>query len=73
MVGHWNDRRCLMRWVVKAEWIQDDGTSGTVELGALERGVLTTAADVGLRLEEAKPLMARLQALFVQEQLRRHS
>jgi hypothetical protein len=50
-----------MRFTVKVEWQQDDGTVVTAEVGELYAGGLGSATDLGLKLSEAKPVLTRPQ------------
>jgi hypothetical protein len=61
-----------MRYTIKVEWEQENGSLVTAELGIVESSVCQSAADVGLRLTDVKPLLSRLQQLVVAEQLRQH-
>ena len=62
-----------MRYTVKLEWEQENGDLGIVELGVVDSTACESAADVGLRLGDVKPLLARLQEIVVSEQLQRLS
>ena len=59
-----------MQYRVKMEWKQEDGSIATAELGQVECGRCQSAADVGLKLADAKSLLARLQQVVVSQQLR---
>ncbi len=58
-----------MQYRVKMEWKQEDGSIATAELGQVECGRCQSAADVGLKLADAKSLLARLQQVVVSQQL----
>jgi hypothetical protein len=61
-------------WTVLVETRQADGTTARIEIATLERDISSpTAADLGLRLAEAKDLLLKLQSFFAQDQLRRMS
>jgi hypothetical protein len=59
-----------MQYRVKIEWNQEDGSFATAEFGQVECGPCQSAADVGVKLADAKPLLARLQQVVVSQQLR---
>ena len=61
-----------MGFTVKVEWQREDGSTASVDLGAVECGPCRSASDVGLALADAKPILRRLQEIVVSEQLRRH-
>ena len=59
-----------MRWTVRLEARTDQGEVKTTELVTFDRPVVDgTLADLGLRLSEAKALLAELQASMVQGQV----
>jgi hypothetical protein len=45
-----------MQYRIKMEWKQEDGSIATAELGQVECGRCQSAADVGLKLADAKSL-----------------
>jgi hypothetical protein len=49
-----------MQYRVKIDWKQEDGSIVTADLGQVECGRCQSAADVGLKLADAKSLLARL-------------
>jgi hypothetical protein len=59
-----------MRYRIKVEWENEDGSVEATELGQVQTGACLSAADVGLKL--AKELIARLQEILITRQLRRH-
>jgi hypothetical protein len=59
-----------MRFTVKVEWQQEDGTVATAELGRLDGGGLHSANDLGLKLADAKPILARLQNIVMTMRVR---
>ena len=61
-----------MRYTIKVEWEQEDGSVATAEPGTLEAHSCQSAADVGLKLADVKPLLTRLQEVVVTEQLRQY-
>jgi hypothetical protein len=61
-----------LHYRVKIEWNREDGSIATAELGQIECGPCQSAADVGLKLADAKPLLARLQQVVVSEQVRHY-
>ncbi|MEA2538897.1 MAG: hypothetical protein QOH35_263, partial [Acidobacteriaceae bacterium] len=50
-----------MRFIVKVEWQQEDGTVAAAELGGLDAVGLHSATDLGLKLSDTKPILTRLQ------------
>jgi hypothetical protein len=62
----------LMRYTIKAEWEQEDATVVVAELGMIEGEACQSAAHVGLKLADVKPLFTRLQEIVVREQLRHY-
>jgi hypothetical protein len=58
-----------MRFTLKVEWQQDDGTVATAELGELYAGGLRSASDLGLKLSDAKPVLTRLQNIVAATQV----
>jgi hypothetical protein len=58
-----------MRFTVKVEWQQEDGTVATAELGELDAGGLRSATDLGLKLSDTKPVLARLQNIVTATQI----
>jgi len=61
-----------MRYRVKVEWENEDGSSETAELGQLEAGPCLTESAVGLKLAAAQEIMASLQSVVITQQLRQH-
>ncbi len=60
----------MMQWTVRLEARSDQGEVKTTELVTFDRPVVDgTLADLGLRLSEAKALLAELQASMVQSQV----
>ena len=56
-----------MQYRVKIEWNQEDGSFATAEFGQVDCGPCQSAADVGVKLADAKPLLARLQQVVVSQ------
>jgi hypothetical protein len=52
-----------MRFTVKVEWQQEDGTVTTAELGRIDSDALHSAADLGLKLSDTKPILAAFHRL----------
>ena len=50
-----------MRFIVKVEWQEEDGTIARVDLGQIDSRALQSASDVGLKLSDVKPILAQLQ------------
>jgi hypothetical protein len=61
-----------MLYRVKVEWNEEDGGIATADLGQIECGSCQSAAEVGLKLADAKPILAKLQQVVVTQQLRRY-
>jgi hypothetical protein len=59
-----------MRFTVKVEWQQEDGTVTTAELGRIDSDALHSAADLGLKLSDTKPILAQLQNIVTNIQVR---
>ena len=59
-----------MRFTVKVEWQQEDGTATTAELGRIDSDALHSAADLGLKLSDTKPILAQLQNIVTNIQVR---
>jgi hypothetical protein len=59
-----------MRFTVKVEWQQEDGTVTTAELGRIDSDALHSAADLGLNLSDTKPILAQLQNIVTNIQVR---
>jgi hypothetical protein len=59
-----------MRFTVKVEWQREDGTVATAELGDLDVDRLHSATDLGLKLSDTKPILARLQNIVTATQER---
>ena len=58
-------------WRVLVETTAADGTIERIEIAALERDLSSPVPDdLGLRLEEAKELLLKLQSFLVQDQVR---
>ena len=47
-----------MKFTVKVEWQQEDGTVATAELGRMNADGLNSATDLGLKLSDTKPILA---------------
>jgi hypothetical protein len=59
-----------VRWTIKLEATTAWGEVQTFDVGRLERRVVGLAAhEIGLMLDEAKPLLAELQRRIVQRQI----
>jgi hypothetical protein len=54
-----------MRYRIKVEWENEDGSVEATELGQVQTGACLSAADVGLKLVAAKELIARLQEIVI--------
>ena len=54
-----------MRYSIKVEWQLEDGRQTGIEVGQLDVGACQKAADVGLKLDEVKPLLARRQEVVM--------
>ena len=61
-----------MLYRVKVEWENEDGSISSADLGQVERGPCESAGDVGLKLAEAKALLAPLQQIVVSQQLQKY-
>jgi len=61
-----------MRYRVKVEWENKEGSSETAELGEVEAGTCLTESDVGLKLAAAQEIMANLQRVVITQQLQQH-
>ena len=61
-----------MHYSVKVERQLEDGRRTSIEVGQRNIASCQIAADVGLKLDEVKPLLAPLHEIIVTEQLRRH-
>jgi hypothetical protein len=59
-----------MRFTVKVEWQQEDGTLALAELGEVYAGDLRTATDLGLKLSDTKPILTRLQNIVAATQVK---
>ncbi len=57
---------------VKVEWQQEDGTVASAELGRIDSDGLHSAADLGLKLSDTKPILAQLQNIVTKVQVRSH-
>ena len=61
-----------MRYRIKLEWENEDGSLEAAELGEVQTGVCLSAADVGLKLAATKEIIGRLQEIVIKQQLRQH-
>jgi hypothetical protein len=61
-----------MRFIVKVEWQQEDGTVAAAELGGLDAVGLHSATDLGLKLLDTKPILTRLQNIVTATQVRNY-
>ena len=61
-----------MRYRIKVEWENKDGSLEAAELGEVQTGVCLSAANVGLKLAAMKEIIGRLQEIVIKQQLRRH-
>jgi hypothetical protein len=59
-----------MRFTVKVECQQKDGTVAMAELGRIDSDALHAAADLGLKLSDTKPILAQLQNIVTNIQVR---
>jgi hypothetical protein len=59
-----------MRFTVKVEWQQEDGTVATAELGRIDSDGLHSATDLGRKLSDTKPILAQLQNIVTKVQVR---
>jgi hypothetical protein len=59
-----------MRFTVKVEWQEENGSVATAELGKIESAALQSAADVGLKLSDTKPILVQLQDVVIGIQMR---
>ena len=50
-----------MRFIVKVEWQEEDGTIARADLGQIDSNALQSASDVGLKLSDTKPILTQLQ------------
>ena len=62
-----------MRFTVKVEWQQEDGTVTTAELGRIDSDALHSAADLGLKLSSIEVFEPMLTAEEAAAQLRMHT
>jgi hypothetical protein len=53
-----------MRFIVKVEWQEEDGTIAGADLGQIDSNALQSASDVGLKLSDAKPILTQLQNII---------
>jgi hypothetical protein len=58
---------------VKVEWQQEDGTVATAELARIDSDALYTAADLGLKLSDTKPILAQIWSIVTNIQARSRS
>lgn len=61
-----------MRFIVKVEWQEEDGTVATAELGQIDSNALQSASDVGLKLSDTKPILTQLQNIIIKVQMDRY-
>jgi hypothetical protein len=61
-----------LQFTITVRWQREDGRITTTQLGILDRGACRSPEDVGLRLEDGKQILGRLQQIVVGEQLQRH-
>lgn len=61
-----------MRFIVKVEWQEEDGTVTTANLGQIDSDALQSAADVGLKLSDTKPILTQLQNIVTKVQMDRY-
>jgi hypothetical protein len=50
-----------MRFIVKVEWQEEDGTLTGAELGQIDSNALQAASDVGLKLSDTKPILTHFR------------
>jgi hypothetical protein len=67
------EEEAKIQFTITVKWQRGDGRITTTQLGLLERGACRSPEDVGLRLEDGKQILGRLQEMVAGEQLRRHS
>jgi hypothetical protein len=73
MFGWPTEEEAKLEFTIAVNWRREDGSIATTQLGTLDRGACRSAADVGLQLADAKPILGRLQEIVVGEQLQRLS
>jgi len=61
-----------MRFIVKVEWQEEDGTITRPDLGQIDSNALQSASDVGLKLSDTKPILTQLQNIVAKVQLDRY-
>jgi hypothetical protein len=60
-----------LQFTITVRWQREDGRITTTQLDILDRGACRSPEDVGLRLEDGKQILGRLQQIVVGEQLQR--
>jgi hypothetical protein len=61
-----------MHFTIRVEWQREDGPVSTAELVTSDHGACGSGGDVGLKLAEAKRIVAWLQETVVKEQLEQY-
>ena len=61
-----------MRFIVKVEWQEEDGTIARAELGQIDSNPLQSASDLGLKLADMKPILTQLQNIIIKVQMDRY-
>ena len=62
--------KASMHFTIRVEWQRKDGTTPTAELVTTDHSPCESGGDVGLKLAEAKRIVAWLQEIVVKEQCR---
>ena len=58
-----------MRFIVKVEWQEEDGTKAHADLGQIDSNAIQSASDVGLKLFDTKPILTQLQNIITKIQM----
>jgi hypothetical protein len=61
-----------MRFIVKVEWQEEDGTIAGADLGQIDSNPLQSASDVGVKLSDTKPILTQLQNIITRVQMDRY-
>ena len=64
--------KASMHFTIRVEWQRKDGTTPTAEFVTSDHGACESGGDVGLKLAEAKRIVAWLQEIVVKEQLEQY-
>jgi hypothetical protein len=63
---------CGIRFIVKREWQEEDGTLTRAELGQIDSNAYQSAPDVGLTLSDTTPILTPLQDIITKVQIDRY-